>query len=84
MPGISRGIRGRGTGFANPVGSRAWRDFAADCQVQRLPWVDWRPMRGAGRVMLDVTLRGLVRSAKRGELTCLLWRSAISSTTKFG
>jgi len=28
------------------------------------PWVDWRPMRDRAEMMLDVTLRGLVRSSK--------------------
>jgi hypothetical protein len=31
------------------------------------PWVEWRPLRDRAEMMLDLTLRGLVRAAKRGE-----------------
>jgi AcrR family transcriptional regulator len=32
------------------------------------PWVEWRPMRDRAEMMLDVTLRGLVRTANEGGL----------------
>jgi AcrR family transcriptional regulator len=31
------------------------------------PWVEWRPLRDRAEMMLDLTLRGLVRAVKRGE-----------------
>jgi AcrR family transcriptional regulator len=31
------------------------------------PWVEWRPLRDRAELMLDVTLRGLVRAANNGE-----------------
>jgi len=31
------------------------------------PWVDWRPMRDRAELMLDVTLRGLMRPTTEGE-----------------
>lgn len=37
--------------------------IAKGCDV----WVEWRPLRDRADLMLDITLRGLVRAAKRGE-----------------
>jgi AcrR family transcriptional regulator len=31
------------------------------------PWVDWRPLQDRAQMMLDVTLRGLVRGGKESE-----------------
>jgi AcrR family transcriptional regulator len=36
----------------------------AKCQD---PWVEWRPLRDRAEMMLDVTLRGLLRTARNGE-----------------